>query len=187
MRFETIFVGLWVAFALSWLAASGWAARTEKRAGIRNEWPYRAILFIGAVLFFVRAHGITGWLRLWRPSQPILWLCVTLIVAGFAFCWWARIHLGRLWSGIITRKSGHHIIDTGPYALVRHPIYSGLLLAILATMIAKGTLVGIAGAVLLAVSLYMKARLEERFLRQELGPAAYDEYAGRVPMLIPFT
>jgi protein-S-isoprenylcysteine O-methyltransferase Ste14 len=54
-------------------------------------------------------------------------------------------------------------------------------------MIAKGTLVGIAGAVLLAVSLYMKARLEERFLRQELGPAAYDEYAGRVPMLIPFT
>jgi protein-S-isoprenylcysteine O-methyltransferase Ste14 len=109
------------------------------------------------------------------------------MVVGFAFCWWARIHLGKLWSGIITRKTDHRIVDTGPYGLVRHPIYTGLLLAILATMVAKGTIIGIAGAAVIATGIYMKARLEERFLRQELGPAAYDEYAGRVPMLVPFT
>lgn len=187
MRFGGVIIGLWIAFALSWLAAAAWADRTEKKAGIRNEWPYRAVLFAGAALFLARAHGHGGWMRVWRPGPPVLWLCIALMVVGFAFCWWARIHLGKLWSGIITRKTDHRIVDTGPYGLVRHPIYAGLLLAILATMVAKGTIIGIAGAAVIATGIYMKARLEERFLRQELGPAAYDEYAGRVPMLVPFT
>ena len=95
------------------------------------------------------------------------------------------MHLGRLWSGTVTAKAGHHVVDTGPYGLVRHPIYTGLLLAILATMAAKGTLWGIAGAVLLTIGIVMKARLEESFLRGELG-SAYDDYAKRVPMLMPF-
>ena len=105
---------------------------------------------------------------------------------GFAFCWWARIHLGLLWSGRVTKKADHHIVETGPYALVRHPIYTGLLLAIGATMVAKGTLYGVAGAAAIMLSIAMKARLEERFLRNELGSAAYDGYARRVPMLVPF-
>jgi protein-S-isoprenylcysteine O-methyltransferase Ste14 len=79
------------------------------------------------------------------------------------------------------------VVETGPYAFVRHPIYTGLLLAVLATMVAKGTLPGVAGAILIGVSVYMKARLEERFLSQELGAAAYDAYRRRVPMLVPFT
>ena len=71
--------------------------------------------------------------------------------------------------GEITRKADHHIVDTGPYGLTRHPIYTGLLLAVLATMAAKGTLAAIAGTVLIVASFYVKARLEERFLREELG------------------
>jgi protein-S-isoprenylcysteine O-methyltransferase Ste14 len=187
MRIGTIIVGLWAAFALSWLLAAVWAGRTEKNAGFGEEWPYRSILAVGAILFFIPAHGYVGWMRLWWPPLTLVWICVALIAVGFAFCWWARIHLGRLWSGVITRKEGHHIVDTGPYALVRHPIYSGLLLAVIATTIAKGTLIGIAGAILMGVSFYMKARLEERFLREELGAAAYDRYSSRVPMLVPFT
>ena len=187
MRIGTIIGGLWIAFALSWFVAAVWAGRTEKTVGFGTEWPYRTILAIGAILFFIPVHGHVGWMRLWWPPVPLVWLCIGLIAAGFAFCWWARIHLGRLWSGIITRKQDHHIVDTGPYALVRHPIYSGLLLAIAATMIAKGTLIGIAGAILIGTSFYMKARLEERFLREELDAAAYNQYSSRVPMLVPFT
>ena len=111
---------------------------------------------------------------------------MALIAAGIAFAWWARIHLGRLWSAQITRKADHHIVDTGPYGLTRHPIYTGMLIAVLATMAAKGTLLGIAGALLIAASFYVKARLEERFLREELGAEAYDGYSRRVPMLVPF-
>ena len=119
------------------------------------------------------------------PGMTTAWTCVALIAVGLAFSWWARLHLGRLWSGTVTAKAAHRVVDSGLYGTARPPIYTGLLLAILATMAAKGTLWGIAGAVLLTVGIYMKARLEERFLRNELGPA-YDDYARRVPMLVPF-
>jgi len=177
---------LWVLFALSWAAAAFWADRPEKTAGFSAELPYRSVLVAGAILFLVPAHGYNGWLRIWYPGLGLAWTCVALIAIGFLFAWWARLHLGRLWSGYITRKSGHHIIDTGPYRLVRHPIYTGLLLAVVATMIAKGTIPGIVGAVLIFIGVFMKARLEERFLRAQLGAASYDAYKIRVPMLIPF-
>src|SRR5262249_709445 len=137
-------------------------------------------------LFILPAHGYQGWMRLWQVSLPEAWICVALIAIGIAFAWWARIHLGRLWSAQITRKADHRIVDTGPYAVTRHPIYTAILLGILATMLAKGTLAGIGGSVLIAASFYVKARMEERFLREELGAEAYDGYSRRVPMLIPF-
>jgi protein-S-isoprenylcysteine O-methyltransferase Ste14 len=178
--------GLWIAFVISWAAAALWADRTEKRLGIAAEAPHRLLLAAGTLLFLVPAHGYQGWMRLWQVNLAVAWICAALIAVGIAFAWWARIHLGRLWSATITRKADHRIVDTGPYALTRHPIYTGILLAILATMLAKGTLAGIFGAALIAASFYVKARLEERFLREELGAEAYDGYSRRVPMLIPF-
>jgi len=135
---------------------------------------------------FGPAPGILG-LRLWPyPPLAVGWAMVALTAAGVAFAWWARIYLGRLWSGSITRKEEHHVVDKGPYAIVRHPIYTGLLTAAVATTIATGTLHTVLGTVLLIVAYWMKAKLEERFLREELGPEAYDSYRRRVPMLVPF-
>jgi protein-S-isoprenylcysteine O-methyltransferase Ste14 len=185
MRPVTAIVLLWLIWVVSWAAAAFWTDRVEKRAGFRAEAPYRAVLVLGTILLFIPAHGYSGPLRLWMPNPAEAWICVGLIAVGLAFAWWARLHLGRLWSGTVTAKAEHRVIDTGPYRLVRHPIYTGLLLAILATMAAKGTLWGVAGAVLLVVGIVMKARLEERSLRGELGPA-YDDYSRRVPMLVPF-
>ncbi|HEY1697085.1 MAG TPA: isoprenylcysteine carboxylmethyltransferase family protein [Polyangiaceae bacterium] len=179
-------VGLWLAWGASWLLASGWSGATEKRVGLGRELGYRLFMVAGVALFAIPAHRYEGALRLWHVGFAGAWVCAAAIALGFAFCWWARVHLGRLWSGNITRKEGHHIVDTGPYALVRHPIYTGLLLAILATMIAKGTVLGIAGAALLAAGLTLKARMEEQWLRRELGADAYDAYRRRVPMLVPF-
>jgi protein-S-isoprenylcysteine O-methyltransferase Ste14 len=117
---------------------------------------------------------------------PVSWAMVGLTFVGFAFAWWARIHLGRLWSGRITRKEGHHVVDTGPYALVRHPIYTGILLSGIATAVALGAVHAYIGAFLLIVGYWMKARIEENWLREQLGPADYDAYRKRVPMLVPF-
>lgn len=86
----------------------------------------------------------------------------------------------------MTRKTGHRVIDTGPYAIVRHPIYAGLILALSMTAAIGGTPLSVAGGLLLIAGITLKARLEERFLREELGPQAYDAYARRVPMLLPF-
>jgi protein-S-isoprenylcysteine O-methyltransferase Ste14 len=113
-------------------------------------------------------------------------MLVAAAVSGFGFAWWARLYLGRLWSSSVTKKANHHVVDTGPYAIVRHPIYTGLIAACFATALLKGTPAGIVGAILMTLGFSIKARLEERFLREQLGPDAYDSYRRRVPMLLPF-
>src|SRR5450432_3399825 len=110
-----------------------------------------------------------------------------LCIIGFGFAWWARIHLGQLWSAFVTRKADHRIIDTGPYGIVRHPIYTGIILAAIAMAIVKGTVIAIAGALLATLGFWVKARLEEGFLREQLGAEEYDSYSRRVPMLVPFS
>ena len=137
-------------------------------------------------MFGVQTHSYRGPGRLWVLSDDVSWALVGVVTLGFLFAWWARIYLGSLWSGWITKKAGHHIVDTGPYALVRHPIYTGLILSAFATAIQRGTLVALLGAAVMAWGFWIKARLEERFLREELGPEAYDSYRRRVPMLVPF-
>jgi protein-S-isoprenylcysteine O-methyltransferase Ste14 len=97
------------------------------------------------------------------------------------------VHLGKLWSSAVTIKPDHHIVESGPYRLVRHPIYTGLLIAIVTSVLMNGTLVAICGGLLMTIGIVLKARLEEVTLRQELGHAPYDEYAERVPMLVPFS
>jgi protein-S-isoprenylcysteine O-methyltransferase Ste14 len=177
---------LWALFALSWLVAAWWSAPTDKHIGFRAEVSYRAVLLIGGLIFAVPAHNYHGPLRLWVVTPMQAWICAAAIALGFAFSWWARVSLGPLWSGNVARKDDHRVIDTGPYAIVRHPIYTGILLAVFATCAAKGTVWGIIGAVIIAVGLWMKARLEEKWLSRELDPGAYDAYRRRVSMLVPW-
>jgi len=181
-----VIIALWIAFGLSWALAESWSRRTETRLGWRAQLPYCVVLLVGGVIFLMPAHGYEGPLRLWRPSPAGAWICVGLIAAGFAFSWWARFYLGALWSGTITKKEDHRLIDTGPYAIVRHPIYSGILLAVCATAGAKGTILGLLGAAIIIVGVWMKARLEERWLSEAFGADSYEAYRRRVPMLIPF-
>jgi protein-S-isoprenylcysteine O-methyltransferase Ste14 len=179
---------LWIAWLVTWMAAAFWSNRTEKRGGILAELFYfRVFLYSGAILLLVFPSSVHqyGQVRLWRLGDGLGWAMVAPAAGGLLFCWWARIHLGRLWSDVITRKAGHRIVDTGPYRLVRHPIYSGLIATALATAIEKGTSMALIGAALMALAFYTKARREERFLRRELGDDAYDAYARRTPMLVP--
>ena len=89
--------------------------------------------------------------------------------------------------GLADKKADHHVVDTGPYRLVRHPIYFGLIFAAIATAIEKGTSFALFGAAIATFALYTKAQREERFLRVELGEDAYDAYARKTAMLVPFT
>ncbi|HEY2071189.1 MAG TPA: isoprenylcysteine carboxylmethyltransferase family protein [Rhizomicrobium sp.] len=189
----------WDAWVLSWTAAALWTARTVKRPALSaNEIVYRIFAFGGfGILLFFQSQNSDDFRaglhthnplvqRYWALPVDVGWAMVALCAFGFLFAWWARIHLGRLWSGRITRKEGHKVIDTGPYALVRHPIYTGIIIAAVATAAEKASPLAMIGALMLYIGYWMKARLEERFLREELGPNAYDAYRNRVPMLIPF-
>ena len=178
--------GIWALWLVSWLVAAIWASKAAQRPPLRDELPYRALHVVGALLLianFQLPRFSFGW------GEPdwvsILLLC--LQAAGFAFAWWARIHLGTLWSGQVTRKADHRIVETGPYGLVRHPIYTGILLSFYASLLLRPGWLGLAAAVVMTFSFVVKLRLEERFLSAELGVEAYAAYRKRVPMLVPFS
>ena len=184
---EIAIAGLWTVWVVSWVAASGWKKPAARKAGIGRELPYRITVFTGAFLIYWY-RPVPGGMNepLWQLEPIWGWVAVAGVAIGFVFCWWARLHLGTLWSSNVTRKDGHRIVDSGPYAIVRHPIYTGLLFALAATAAARGTPLSFLGAAMMTAGFTIKARLEERFLREELGPAEYDAYARRVPMLVPF-
>jgi len=178
---------VWAAWLVSWMAAAAWSSPAERRPPVRSETLYRLVTVAGAVLLFgLQARWLGSDVTLWQTGRDVAWALVLVTLCGFLFTWWARITLGRLWSSGVSRKADHHIITAGPYGIVRHPIYSGLLLSVLATAALRGTAAGCVGAALMILGLWIKARVEERFLRRELGEDQYDAYAQQVPMLVPF-
>ena len=177
---------IWLAWLVSWAVGSFFSGRTEKRVMTRDSLAFHLPIIVGAVLMTPWTAQILGERPLWNFGKGGTYLLAALTVAGTLFTWWARIHLGRFWSNAITRKEGHRVIDTGPYGLVRHPIYTGLIGAMLATGIAIGTITALLGTLLITFGLWRKARMEEGFLTTELGADAYGAYCRRVPMLIPF-
>jgi protein-S-isoprenylcysteine O-methyltransferase Ste14 len=182
----SLFAVIWIGWLATWIAAAFWSARTEKRAVTPGVAVYRAAILAGAILLTPIAARIAVQRPIWDVGVAGVYALAGLTLAGILFAWWARIHLGPLWSSAVTRKEGHRVIDTGPYALVRHPIYTGLIGAIWATAVAEGTAIALVGAGLVSFGLWLKARTEERFLVAELGTDAYGAYCRRVPMLVPF-
>ena len=183
---------VWTAWAVTWLVAALWANRTVARPAAKREWRYRVFTFPGWVLLLSwpvawrRPFPAGPWQPLWQLPAGVEWALVALAAGGCALAWWARIHLGKLWSASLTRKTDHRIVDSGPYAIVRHPIYTGLYMAAVATVGVRASAVVVAGFALYLIGYWRKAREEERFLAAELGPQAYEDYRQRVPMLLPF-
>jgi protein-S-isoprenylcysteine O-methyltransferase Ste14 len=194
---------VWIVWMVSWDLAAIWSARTQATPGVSVQSSFRVLTTAGFLLLLPMPPfpwSIGGWKSrffalpvvhtlttpLWSTPETLGWVLAGVAAAGFLFCWWARIHLGKLWSSAITRKEDHRIVDTGPYGLVRHPIYTGILTMGWAMALDKATPVAIAAAVSLCAGYWMKSRMEEGFLRTELGADAYDAYSRRVPMLVPF-
>jgi protein-S-isoprenylcysteine O-methyltransferase Ste14 len=182
-----IILALWVVWLVSWGAAAFWSNRTEKTGRVGAEIVFRTMFWVSATLLLAPFPDLgRAGVQIWHSPAAVNWILTALTAGGFVFVWWARIHLGRLWSDWLTRKAEHRVVDTGPYRLVRHPIYSGLIFSALATAIEKATLLALMGAAILTFSFYLKAKREENFLRAELGPSAYDAYARKTAMLVPF-
>jgi protein-S-isoprenylcysteine O-methyltransferase Ste14 len=136
---------------------------------------------------------------LWRPEMQrypwltarflpdlaaLQWIAVLTTAAGIGIAIWARYHLGANWSGLVTLKEGHELIRTGPYRSIRHPIYTGILLAMLGTVLALGEVRGLVAVGLAWLSFYIKARREELFLTKEFGPR-FNEHQQHTGMFLP--
>jgi protein-S-isoprenylcysteine O-methyltransferase Ste14 len=175
----------WLIWLLSWILAAGWSARTASHHDLGAESPSR-VLTLAAVVMILASYSpfVSG--LMWALPDEVGWAMFGLVLLGLGFTWAARLHLGPLWSSTSAPTEDHRIVDTGPYGVVRHPVYSGLLLAALATAAERGRIEAIAGALTLIAAISLRAKLEERFLRRDLGDEAYASYRRRVPMLIPF-
>jgi protein-S-isoprenylcysteine O-methyltransferase Ste14 len=179
---------LWGAWALYWLISALATKPTVRRESLIRRLGYVLPLMVGGVLIGDHRAPWAGWLalRLWGHTAVAPRIGLALVVAGLAFAVWARVHLGRNWSGIVTVKEGHELIRTGPYGLVRHPIYTGVITAVLGTAVISATVRAAIGVLIIAASFVMKSRVEERFMRETFGDR-YDRYREAVPALVPFT
>jgi protein-S-isoprenylcysteine O-methyltransferase Ste14 len=161
---------LWLIFALYWFIASRTTAKTKARESLLSSLPRNAVLALGAVFLFGKwfSGGLLG--RRFVPALPAIWAAgVLLTIAGLGLAFWARYHLGRYWSGQITLKENHTLVCTGPYGYLRHPIYSGLLLAVLGTGLTIGLYRALLGVLLVALGLWWKARQEDAWLARAFG------------------
>lgn len=176
---------MWDIWVVSWIVAVVWSRRTAARPPALDQLVHWLPTAVGILLLAFGSIG-TNFTPLWRLPDVANWSLAGTCGAGLIFTWWARISLGSLWSGSVSRKDDHTVIQSGPYRLVRHPIYTGLIIAAFASAIQVGQAANLLGALLMAFGFWLKARLEERFLDQELGSDAYADYRQRTPMLIPF-
>jgi protein-S-isoprenylcysteine O-methyltransferase Ste14 len=176
----------WGVTGIVWLAAALATKRSVRKQSGGSRIVHLALMVLGFGLIFADplAIGPLAW-RLLPAWPPIAWTGLALTVIGCGFAIWARLLLGRNWSGTVTVKEDHQLMRTGPYAIVRHPIYSGGLLALLGTALVLGELRGFAGLVLTFVGWSMKLRLEEAFMVERFGDE-YVRYRREVGALIPF-
>jgi len=129
-----------------------------------------------------------GWLRtrILPDSEVVKMLGTVFCASGIAFAIWARVTLGRNWSANPTIKEGHELITRGPYHFVRHPIYTGILLGLLGSLVLEGGEVRDALMYLfIVIGLRLKSRIEEKFMLQTF-PGQYPHYCRRVKAIIPF-
>jgi protein-S-isoprenylcysteine O-methyltransferase Ste14 len=176
---------MWISWCLYWLISARNAKRTVRRESLTSRVSHVVPLGVGVSLVAVpHLPSAVFATRILPRTLASYWMGVTLIFLGLAFAVWARRHIGSNWSGTVTVKEDHVLIRSGPYAWVRHPIYTGLLTAILGTAIARGELRGVWAMALCTLGFVLKLRLEERWMRQVFG-AEYERYSAEVPALVP--
>ena len=176
---------LWILFGLYWLVSALKRKKTKQRETWSQRFRYVLPLVVASYLL-VRPEARYGWLgvRVVPASLAVEWIGVLPTAAGVAVALWARWHLGANWSGVVTLKEGHELIRTGPYRTIRHPIYTGILLALLGTAVAMGEMRGLLAVAIAWLSFYWKARREESFLTQEFGEK-YEAHAKQSGMFLP--
>jgi protein-S-isoprenylcysteine O-methyltransferase Ste14 len=174
----------WGAWLALWLVMALSAKRTVERSG--GVWGWSAGVTVAIVYVAFRVAAGKSWNhQLFSTPPAVQTLAVVLVVAGLAFCGWARLTLGGNWSGAVTFKEDHELIQRGPYALARHPIYTGMLTMVLGSVIDYPAIVGYVGLAVIVVVFFFKSRREEQLMVEHF-PDQYPAYRARVKALVPF-
>jgi protein-S-isoprenylcysteine O-methyltransferase Ste14 len=181
-----LFAALWLVWALYWRIQSRGVKATIWAESVPSRLMHVVPMVAAVLLLVLPGVPVLGLDQRFLPwSLAIVWVGLLLAAAGLLFTVWARRHLATNWSGDVTLKADHELIVSGPYALVRHPIYAGLLLGFVGSALALGQWRGIVAVALVGLSQWRKLRIEERGMRQLFGER-YVDYEQQVSALIPF-
>jgi protein-S-isoprenylcysteine O-methyltransferase Ste14 len=177
---------MWICWLVYWAVAARNAKATERRESAASRASHHVPLILGAALLSVPNIAGHALEQYFLPQTTALqWAGVACTAFGLGFSAFARAWLGRNWSSEVTVKQEHELIRGGPYALVRHPIYTGLLVALIGATLTVGRWRAIVGLAFMLAALVRKLAIEERFMAEQFGDA-YARYRAEVPALIPF-
>ena len=175
----------WILVGIYWAVTSLRAKATVRRENYSSRVLHIAVMCVAFDLLFGSPRiGALGF-RFLPNGVSIAWAGLGLVIAGAAIAVWARTMLGGNWSATVALKQDHEFVRRGPYALVRHPIYSGFLLAIIGTALALGEVRGLVAFAVAFIGWAVKSATEERFLVDQFD-GAYIRYRAEVRRLIPF-
>ncbi len=183
--YRFLFPLIWLSWAAYWWLASYGAKRVDRREPLGSRLLHVMPLMIAAWLLWAdRLPGSFLNERMFPWAPWSFWAGAFLTAVGLLFAVWARVHLGRNWSGTVTIKQDHELIVSGPYAIVRHPIYTGLLIGFTGSAMARGEWRGLIAVLLAWAALWRKLQFEERWMTERFAQQ-YDAYRRRVPALVP--
>ncbi|MBV8571891.1 MAG: isoprenylcysteine carboxylmethyltransferase family protein [Acidobacteriaceae bacterium] len=176
----------WLTVGVLWVVTA-FAAKQTVRRDASSSRMIQVLLVVAAFALLFADETAIGILGLSVLPRSLLWTAIGVMVAlaGFAFAVSGRFYLGANWSSSVTVKQNHELVRSGPYRFVRHPIYSGLLLAMLGTALDLGQVRGFLALLLAFTSWKLKSTTEELFMQQQFG-TEYLGYKQRVKGLIPF-
>lgn len=176
---------VWMIWLGVWIIAAFGRKRAEKRQPRGERLVHVASMVVAAFLLYSDQPWIPALDARFIPLK--FWVAelgMWATILGAAFAIWARFHLGKNWSGEVTIREDHKLIRSGPYTYVRHPIYTGMLLALGGTALAVGKYRALLGFAIFSVGIVLKARREEAMLAQEFGPA-FEEHKKKTGFLLP--
>jgi len=175
----------WIILIVYWVISAFRVRKNIKAEPVGSRLAI-SLVAIGAFELLFRSRLTSGMLQgSFMPDIPVVrYLGIALLWGGVAFAIWARYHIGEYWSARVAVKEDHRVIDSGPYAHVRHPIYSGILLGLIGTALAVGNWRAVIVFIVILIVLILKALAEEKYLTEQLG-SAYVEYKKRTGMLSP--
>lgn len=184
--YHLLFPCAWWSFVAYWTISALWVRKTKAIEASLSRMIHTLAGIIAALILVFREFlpKPMTW-ELWPQNEYTFWTGAAVMLAGLGFAVWARIHLGRFWSGAITLKEGHRLIRSGPYQFVRNPIYTGILTGVAGTAIALGQACGLVVLAILFADYTWKIRGEQRLLAAEFGEE-YAVYCRNVPALVPF-
>jgi protein-S-isoprenylcysteine O-methyltransferase Ste14 len=181
-------IAAWIVFLIYWYISARGLKAVKQREPLGERLAYMVFMVAAYYLVFSEGLSYAGWLgERFVPMEA--WIGATgaaITAAGIALAIWARRHLGKNWSATVTIKEGHELIHTGPYGRIRHPIYTGMLVAFAGTVLALGEVRGLLALLIAVVNFYLKARKEERFLAREFGER-FAEHARGTGMFLPWS